>query len=348
MKEQNYYINDKTDWKMIMRKSNTNNMKKVKESIHLILGIVVSICLNVINILRKIYYRIPERKRYSTLLCGLVVFVIVGSIFCVRVDSERAKAAREEALRIEKEMQAEAERKAEEERKKKEEARRKSDSLQVGVPVGTFEQGEEKVVYMTFDDGPSENTKKVLEILDQYDAKATFFVTGYNESCRPYIKEAYEAGHTIGLHTFSHDYAGIYSSTDAFFRDLEQVGNVVKEQIGFVPCYTRFPGGASNTISANYTSGIMTQLTAQVPEKGYQYYDWNWNSGDGANISAEEVYQNSIGCEENQIILLFHDSTYKQSTIDALPRIMDHYKERGYEFREITRDTYVVHHGVNN
>src|SRR5699024_3282268 len=150
-------------------------------------------------------------------------------------------------------------------------------------------QDDEKVVYLTFDDGPSENTQSILDILDQYGAKATFFITGGHEDCRPLIKKAYEAGHTIGLHTYSHDYKQVYSSVDAYFEDLEKVGEVAKEQIGYVPCFIRFPGGASNTVSAEYTPGIMTELTRKVQEKGYQYYDWNVSSGDGSVCSADEI-----------------------------------------------------------
>ena len=101
-------------------------------------------------------------------------------------------------------------------------------AVQPGVPAGTEEEPEgEKVVYLTFDDGPSENTKRIMDILAQYDAKATFFVTGANEECRHYIKEAYDAGHTIGLHTYSHEYPDVYASDEAYFADLAKVGERV-------------------------------------------------------------------------------------------------------------------------
>ena len=136
-------------------------------------------------------------------------------------------------------------------------------AVQPGRKVGTTEQSDEKVVYLTLDDGPSKNTQAVLDILDKYNAKATFFVTGAMPEYKDMIKKAYDKGHTIGMHTYSHDYAKVYASVDAYFQDLDQIGQLVKEEIGYVPCFIRFPGGSSNTISASYTKGIMTTLTQE-------------------------------------------------------------------------------------
>ena len=155
--------------------------------------------------------------------------------------------------------------------------------------MGTTEQSDEKVVYLTLDDGPSKNTQAVLDILDKYNAKATFFVTGAMPEYKDMIKKAYDKGHTIGMHTYSHDYAKVYASVDAYFQDLDQIGQLVKEEIGYVPCFIRFPGGSSNTISASYTKGIMTTLTQEVQARGYQYYDWNGSSGDGAVRTTEQL-----------------------------------------------------------
>ena len=107
-----------------------------------------------------------------------------------------------------------------------------------------IEASDEKVIYLTFDDGPSENTKKILDVLDKYNAKATFFVTGNGKKYNKYIKEAHDRGHTIGLHTYTHNYKQVYSSVNAYFEDLDKVGQMVKEQIGYVPHYIRFPGGS--------------------------------------------------------------------------------------------------------
>ena len=208
----------------------------------------------------------------------------------------------------------------------------------------------EKTVYLTFDDGPSENTGKVLDILDDYGINATFFVTGHEPEYRSSIKDAYERGNTIGLHSMSHDYAKVYASTDAFFEDLEKVGEVVEEQIGYVPYLTRFPGGASNTVSANYSTGIMSALVEELPARGYQFYDWNVSSNDaaGTNVAVDTLVQSSCVEGYTNVMLLFHDSGTKDTTPEALPQIIEYYLERGYEFAPIDREAFVCHHGVNN
>ena len=220
--------------------------------------------------------------------------------------------------------------------------------MQPGVAVGTTEASDEKIVYLTFDDGPSENTQKVLDILDQYDAKATFFITGQKPEYRPMIKKAYDAGHTIGLHSFCHDYEIVYSSEEAYLKDLEEVGEIAKEQIGFVPCFIRFPGGSSNTVSRNYTEGIMSVLVPKVLELGYQYYDWNVSSGDGGTATTEEIIAQSETDKYHQVMLLFHDAATKETTIEALPTVLEYYKNLGYSFKAIDRESLVVHHQVNN
>ena len=206
-----------------------------------------------------------------------------------------------------------------------------------------------KVVYLTIDDGPSENTQEVLDILDRYGCKATFFVVGHNPEYYDLIGEAYRRGHTIGLHTYSHDYATVYSSVDAYYADLDAIGQVVKEQIGYVPCFIRFPGGSSNEVSANYNVGIMSVLVDSVRERGYQYFDWNMSTGDGAEHTADEIVGFATQpTEYTNIVLLCHDSATKQSTVEALPRIIEHYQALGYSFEAIDRSTIVTHHGVNN
>ena len=228
-------------------------------------------------------------------------------------------------------------------------SRDKSMSLQPGVAVGTMDpQDDEKVVYLTFDDGPSANTQRVLDILDQYDAKATFFITAQQPDYFPMIKKVYDEGHTIGLHSYTHEYDQVYASVDAYFDDLEKIGEVAKEQLGFVPCFIRFPGGASNSISKKYSVGIMTQLTQQVLDKGYQYYDWNVSSGDGGTVTADQIIAQSETDEYTKVMLLFHDTEAKESTIQALPTVMEYYKNLGYSFKAIDRESLVVHHSVNN
>lgn len=216
--------------------------------------------------------------------------------------------------------------------------------------IGSDKQSNEKVVYLTFDDGPSENTKKIMDILAKYDAKATFFVTGRNQDYNYLIKDAYNAGHTIALHTYSHEYSTVYASVDAYFDDLNKVGQMVKKEIGFVPHYIRFPGGSSNTVSRRYCQGIMSTLTKEVVEKGYQYYDWNGDSTDasGNHVAVDKLIRNGTSCHDNNVMILCHDTQAKDTTVQALPAIIEHYKNLGYTFKGIDDATYAPHQSVNN
>lgn len=214
----------------------------------------------------------------------------------------------------------------------------------------SYQSNGQKVVYLTFDDGPSENTEKVLDILDQYGINATFFVTGNDPDYRDSIRDAYERGNTIGMHTMTHDYKTVYASEDAYFSDLDQVAQVVKDEIGYVPYLVRFPGGSSNTVSTNYSPGLMTTLSEDVPARGYQYYDWNVSSGDAAgnNVAVDTIVNSSCVEGYTNIMLLCHDSNTKATTAEALPRIIQYYLDNGYTFAPIDRSTYVVHHKVGN
>lgn len=308
--------------------------------------------------------RIKRRRRRLNILVGLICVVVVGAagVIAVRMmqensveqtastnttgttdatNSSEQPAKKGKALTIETEDTADGTEAAEE-------TDRSDFAVQPGRTVGTTEQSDEKVVYLTLDDGPSQNTQKVLDILDKYNAKATFFVTGEMPEYKDMIKVAYDKGHTIGMHTYSHDYAKVYASVDSYFQDLDQVAQIVKEEIGYVPCFIRFPGGSSNTISASYTKGIMSTLTKEVQARGYQYYDWNGSSGDGAVRTTEQLVAQATSFHDNNIILLSHDSAGKDTTVEALPRIIEYYQSQGYVFKALDLNSYVAHHGVNN
>lgn len=208
-----------------------------------------------------------------------------------------------------------------------------------------------KTCYLTFDDGPSQNTKDILNILDQYQIKATFFVTGTSPKDFHYIKEAYQKGHTIGLHTYSHDYEYIYSSLKNYISDLNKIKEVVYEQTGINTTFIRFPGGSSNLVSKKYNEGIMTRLTKKVIDLGYQYYDWTSINGDGegidtvAGLKAKAIEE--IG-EKEDIMFLMHDSGTQTNTVKALPDILDYLIEKGYTFQVLDQTSPTFHHHVQN
>ena len=218
------------------------------------------------------------------------------------------------------------------------------------IVVKKKEEKEEKVVYLTFDDGPSANTEKVLDILKKENVKATFFVTGNNPKYNYLMKRAREEGHAIGLHTYTHDYSRVYSSEKAFFDDLQKISDLVEKTTGERSKLLRFPGGSSNLVSAKYTKGIMSSLTKKVREKGYQYFDWNCDSTDAAgnNVPVETLVKNASSGQGKQINILMHDTDAKDTTVAALPKIIESYRNRGYTFRELTADSFAPQHKVNN
>lgn len=208
-----------------------------------------------------------------------------------------------------------------------------------------------KVCYLTFDDGPSDNTLKILKILDKYDAKATFFVIGTNSKLE-YLTKIDKAGHAIGLHSNTHDYSKIYKSRSAFFKDINALSKKIDKNIGIKPMIMRFPGGSNNTVSKKYKKGIMSDLTTQVQIKGYAYFDWNVDSGDasGHNVPASRITKNVLNQAKNKnsICVLMHDTGAKGTTVKALPDILDGLKKQGYKFEVLTEETYGYHYKVNN
>lgn len=208
-----------------------------------------------------------------------------------------------------------------------------------------------RVVYLTIDDGPSANTRKVLDILDTYGVKATFFVTGNGSEYRDLIKEAHEKGHQIGLHTYCHQYKQVYSSIEAYYQDLESVGEMVEELIGYVPRIIRFPGGSSNTASKHYTEGIMTFLANDVMERGYFFYDWNVAIGDGGSYKNADFYVNQTISQSSgvaEVMLLMHDGPGCEESVKALPRIIEWFLKEGYTFKVVDETTRGFHHRIAN
>lgn len=206
-----------------------------------------------------------------------------------------------------------------------------------------------KVVYLTFDDGPGAHTQQLLDILDKYNIKVTFFVTNVNSGYENMIAKEAAAGHTVAIHSASHDYKKIYSSVDAYFADLNEMSDIIYAQTGQRPKLIRFPGGSSNTVSLKYCSGIMTTLTKAVTDQGYKYFDWNVSSGDaGGTTSTEEVYQNVVnGMKSHNVsVVLQHD--IKGFSVNAVERIIQWGLANGYTFLPLTTSTEDVHHGVNN
>lgn len=205
-----------------------------------------------------------------------------------------------------------------------------------------------KVVYLTFDDGPGPYTKRLLDILDKYNVKATFFVTGQKLGYKDMIGETYRRGHTIALHTYSHEYS-IYRSEETYFADLKKIEDICVAQTGVKPNIVRFPGGTSNTISRNYCKKIMTTLSKSLGYRGYFYCDWNVSSGDtGGAKTKDEVANNVInGIKRNNVsIVLQHDIV--SFSVDAVEKIIVWGLANGYTFLPMNESTPMYHHKPNN
>ena len=205
-----------------------------------------------------------------------------------------------------------------------------------------------KTVYLTFDDGPSQYTPQILDILDSYGVKATFFVKN-NGRYNYLMKTIVDRGHQIALHTYSHDYKKIYSSDEAYFADLKQISDLVYSQTGVEAKIIRFPGGSSNSISRKYSNGIMTRLTKSVVEKGYIYFDWNCSNGDadGAKTTAKQLeFCRQYPKSSSTIVVLMHDT--KPATMESLAQIIEYFHSQGMKFGVLTENTPVVHHRVTN
>ena len=209
----------------------------------------------------------------------------------------------------------------------------------------TAEGDGRKHVYLTFDDGPSSNTDRILEILDEYDAKATFFVVGKQALIYDgELEKIVEAGHSLGMHSYSHVYRDIYESVDSFANDLHSLQDLIYNQTGTWVRISRFPGGSSNNASKVEMRDIIDYLDAQK----ITYYDWNVSSGDATSgyQSSETIAQNVLAgvAKFNDSVVLMHDADAKKSTVEALPIILEELKKMDVDVVPITDDTVAVQH----
>lgn len=211
--------------------------------------------------------------------------------------------------------------------------------------VNVLDKNADNVIYLTFDDGPSQYTEQLLDVLDKYNVKATFFVV--NTGMPEMIKEIYDRGHTIGAHSYSHKYS-IYKDEPTYYQDLNKMLDIIEENTGERTKLIRFPGGSSNTISKNYCKNIMTQLVESVERHGYAYFDWSVNSGDAEDATTKEaVYENIItGIQEtSRPVILQHD--IKDYSVAAVEDVIKWALDNGYVFGTLDADI-ICHHGVQN
>ena len=190
--------------------------------------------------------------------------------------------------------------------------------------------GTEKRIWLTFDDGPTDSTTpKILDILENENVKATFFVVGRQIAGREKIllREAGE-GHAIGIHTYTHEYNKIYASADALRKDIDLCSKAIRSVLpDFNTDLYRFPGGSYN---------VKKELVDAVEKAGYRHYDWNCSAEDAVspNTPASVLYQNVLDSagSKNEVILLMHDGVGYKETIKCLPSVIKHFREKGFAF----------------
>jgi len=195
---------------------------------------------------------------------------------------------------------------------------------------------ENKCVYITFDDGPTYITNKLLDVLKEKNVKATFFVVGKEiEGREDILKRIYDEGHSIGLHTYSHNFRKVYKSEDDFINEMIRTSDKVKEVTGFTSNIIRFPGGSSKHLNESFLN--------KLHSNNYKIYDWNANlyDGDYPNLSVYRFTENSkrFKGSSSEVIILMHCNSNNKNTLKALPIIIDYYKNSGYKILPITENT---------
>ena len=191
----------------------------------------------------------------------------------------------------------------------------------------------EKTVYLTFDDGPSRQTEAVLDILAEYQIKASFFVVSGNltESGKEALQRAAAEGHVIGMHSDTHEYKKIYSSVESLLKDYEKVFTMIQETTGITPSIYRFPGGSYNSIGRS----CIKEVIPEMERRGFVYFDWNVTAEDAVGTpTASSIKENIFKNLEQtaQPVILMHDGSCNGLTVEVLPEIIEELIQRGYSF----------------
>lgn len=195
---------------------------------------------------------------------------------------------------------------------------------------------EEKVIYLTFDDGPSVLTNDILDILDKHQVKATFFLIGNQiKGHEDVVRRIHEEGHGIGLHTYTHIYKKIYSSQDSFISEMLKTQSIISSITGESPNILRFPFGSYKKLSESFLSNLHNY--------NFKVYDWNLFMSDGINCNTppEKLYREATKPTKapGPVILLMHCDYTHKNTCKALPSVIKYYKAKGYEFKVIDDNT---------
>lgn len=205
-----------------------------------------------------------------------------------------------------------------------------------------------KTAYLTFDDGPSNLTNDILDILKEKEVLATFFVVGTEiKGSEATLIRIADEGHAIGNHTYSHNYQFIYKNVDNFLNDFYKCEEIIFQTTGLRPKIFRYPGGTNNRSSKLYgEKNIMNKISYELEKKGYTYFDWNVSSRDsnGIDYTVDELVNMTLtqARSKNNSVILFHDTASKIKTVQALPMIIDGLKKQGFDFEVLSESSFRV------
>ena len=209
---------------------------------------------------------------------------------------------------------------------------------------------EGKVVYYTFDDGPSRNTEAILDTLKEKGVKATFFVTAQQTDdvdADAVLRRIVAEGHSIGVHTYTHDYEKIYADVDSFLEDFQKIRRRITEVTGVSPVIFRFPGGSMKNSHAK--PGVQQAICQEMTRRGFVYYDWNVVSGDdrAKMTDTDTIIQNILSGAQgkDKVIILCHDDAMRRSTAEAVGPVIDALTQQGYRFEKITEQVKPIQMG---
>lgn len=210
------------------------------------------------------------------------------------------------------------------------------------TPVGAEDLVREQgTVYLTFDDGPSQNTYTILSLLRKYDVKATFFVVpSRTDECYALLRSIVSEGHSIGVHSASHDYEKIYASAEAYLEDFYEAWDIIYDATGVKTSLFRFPGGSVNDFNGETRDIIIGEMT----RRGFRYFDWNVDSNDAGGASWSEMYNTipSDIAQNYRSVVLMHDSAPRENTVYVLEDILKVLVWEGYKLDKINDNTMPV------
>lgn len=213
----------------------------------------------------------------------------------------------------------------------------------------TANEKADMTAYLTFDDGPSTNTQAILNILDEKGVKATFFVVGRtSQADLQSMRDIVARGHTLGMHTYTHDYKKVYASVESYLDDVYQVFNLIRDTTGVTPGIFRMPGGSINA----YDYGVYREILSEMLRRGFVPYDWNISSGDasGGTVSVDAILGNIMdhAAGKSRCIVLMHDTAEKGTTVEALPSVIDGLRSYGFDLEPLTAKVKPVLFGYTN